>query len=73
MPEPREITPEQNGELRQLQSQYVAAAKKSLRAAMTVGLSSAAFRDAEKEAGLAARRIEEILGSPAGIRGATNA
>ena len=60
--------------LGELQSQYVAAVKKSLRAAMTVGLSSAAVRDAEKEAGLAARRIEEILlGNPVGIRGATNA
>ena len=63
MTEPREATPEQDEELRQLQSQYVAAAKKALRAVMTVGLSSMAFRDAEKEAGLAARRIEEILGT----------
>lgn len=61
MLEPLENTSEQDEEFRLLQSQYVAAAKRALRAAMTVGLSSTDFRDAEKEAALATLRIEEIL------------
>jgi hypothetical protein len=63
MAEPAEITPEQEEELRQLRSQYVVAAKKALRAIMTAGMSSTAYRDAEKEAALIVRRIEEILGT----------
>ena len=63
MAKPGEITPEQDEELRRIQPQIVAAAKKALRAKMTAGMSSTAYRDAENEVALVSRRIEEILGT----------
>jgi hypothetical protein len=58
------LTPEEEAELKRLRFQYAAATKRALRAIMGEGMSSRAFREADEEAGLAARRIKQILGTP---------
>jgi hypothetical protein len=60
MDKPHKVAPKENAELRRLQSQYVAAAKKALRAIISEGTSSEA-------AALAARRINEILGAQGSV------
>lgn len=59
----RNVNALKSAELLHLESQYAAATKKALRAVMTAGTSSKDFLEAKEEAGVAARRIEEILGS----------
>ena len=56
------FTPEENAELELLQAEYQAATTRAVRAIRAHGMDSQAFLQADAEAGIAAKRIKEILG-----------
>jgi hypothetical protein len=57
------LTPEEAVKLRSLWRQYKAALDRSLEAAETEGMESAAFKEAHDESGEARRKIRELLGT----------